>query len=218
MKNKMGEQPGSHSNRTIAGTRYKWLMIVVLLIALGMGLGVPSIASATPALGPQPWGEFQFGTPPDAAVACFGCVPSAGGNSFFLDAPPWTFSGPAILVVTDAFIAVDRFQVFDNLVSLGLTSAPSGVTPAQCDAGPAGDTSNPVFCFQDANYSHGVFALGDGSHSLTINHTAGIAGAAYFCAQGPSNCGVKLPEPSAMFLMGSGLVGLAAWGRRRLRM
>src|SRR5205807_246059 len=57
------------------------------------------------------------------------CIPSSGTPTEFLDAPPWTFVAPAagaLLTVTDAFLAGDRFQVFDFGASLGLTSAPVG--------------------------------------------------------------------------------------------
>src|SRR5262249_52433933 len=75
------------------------------------------------------------------------CIPSGGTPSSFLDAPPWTFvasSVGAVLRVTDAFRAGDRFQVLDFGVALGLTSAPTG--SADC-----GD--DPAVCLQTAGIS-----------------------------------------------------------------
>src|SRR5207237_8943765 len=38
--------------------------------------------------------------------------------------PPWTFTGAASIFVQDLFTRGDRFQVFDNAGSLGMTSVP----------------------------------------------------------------------------------------------
>jgi hypothetical protein len=75
------------------------------------------------------------------------------------------------LTVTDAFSLGDRFEVFDSGVSLGQTSSvPVG--------GACG--SDPVPCLASA--SNATFALGAGSHSITITATTSPfgGGAAYF--------------------------------------
>ena len=79
-------------------------------------------------------------------------------------APPWTFSGPASLLVLDLFLSGDQFQVFDNSVSLGLTSAP-GVT-IQCGQVLIGDIGCAL---ADLDFSRGVYVFGPGNHSITIN-------------------------------------------------
>src|SRR5437879_4732610 len=103
------------------------------LIALSAALGL-----AAPAYGgPIPFNtflEFGFSTAGTPATGCDPadpsgpfCIPSSGTPTQFLDAPSWTFLAPAggaILTVVDAFLAGDRFQIFDFGVSLGLTSIP----------------------------------------------------------------------------------------------
>src|SRR5438046_253729 len=81
-------------------------------------------ASAT-AIPLNQWEEFQFGVAGSALAACTSCTP--GDISVFAPAPPWTFTcaTSCTLVVTDGFQSIDQFQFFDNLVSLGLTSAPT---------------------------------------------------------------------------------------------
>jgi len=157
--------------------------------------------------------EFSFF---DAGQPAAGCAPADPGGDFcvpgsgtqFLNAPPWTFVAPlggATLIVTDAFTAGDRFQVFDFGVSIGLTSAPIG-------AGSCG--SDPVTCLANANISHGVFALAAGAHSLTL--TAILAptggGAGYLQAQV-----AQIPEPSLSALLTAGLLALYGWRSRARR-
>lgn len=115
-------------------------------------------------------GSFAKGCAP-ADPGGFLCVPSSGGNSEFATAPPWTFNGGSILTVTDAFDAGDQFEVFDNNVSIGMTSVPSGST---------GCGSDPVPCFANPNISSGTFNLGGGAHSITMQLLTGFSGAAYF--------------------------------------
>jgi hypothetical protein len=122
------------------------------------------------------WQEFQFFGVGVPAIGCTAmtCTPSSAGNSVFAPAPPWTFVAGETgvrLTVTDAFLLGDRFEVFDSGVSLGETSAvPVG--------GACG--SDPVPCLASA--SNATFALGEGSHSITITPTASPfgGGAAYF--------------------------------------
>ena len=74
--------------------------------------------------------------------------------------------------MTDAFLNGDVFEVFDNNVSIGQTSA---VAPS----GSCGD--DPVPCFGDPASSSAEFPLGPGNHSITITPTDTVApGAAYF--------------------------------------
>jgi hypothetical protein len=182
--------------------RTRWFLAVA---AAGL-LFTASSAQASPINVNDPlWYEFGFGAPPDAAISGVGFVPSSGGNSQFAGDPAWTFvlgAGGGAITVTDAFLRVDQFQIFDNLASLGLTSAPSG-------SGSCGD--NPVPCLADPLTSHGIFALGAGAHSITINHVAGQAGAGYFRVD------AAVPEPATFGLLGLGVLALAAKARARRR-
>lgn len=161
------------------------------------------------------WLEFGFtdvGTPatgcdPADPAGPF-CIPSFGTPSTFLDAPAWTFSagaGGASLTVVDAFLSGDRFEVFDSGVSLGLTSAPT----AGLDCG-----DDPVFCLGTSGMSQFVFALGAGSHSLTIVPTASEGfGASYLFVSGTPGT-TPVPEPATWMLFA---LGAAALGLTRLR-
>src|SRR5262245_21052115 len=90
-------------------------------IALAFALTIPACAGA---ISPGIFYEFGFSTAGTPATGCDPadpagpfCTPSSGTPTTFVSAPPWTFMAPsdgAILTVTDAFLAGDRFQVFDS--------------------------------------------------------------------------------------------------------
>jgi hypothetical protein len=153
------------------------------------------------------WYEFAFsdagalatGCSPDDPAGPF-CIPSGGTPTSFADAPPWTFTtgaSGATLTVTDAFESGDLFQIFDFGASAGLTSA--FVPRADC-----GD--DPVPCLGDPGMSHGVFAFGVGSHSITIVPTASLGGGAgYFRLEGTAGPS-PVPEPATVSLVAAGLV------------
>src|SRR5690606_35581913 len=91
-----------------------------------------------------------------------------GTNPASIDTPdgPWTFTlaAPGTLTVLDGFLSTDRFELFDNLVSIGTTSAP-------IDGGTCG--SDISCALGDSRYSSGIFALAAGDHSLTGTQTLG---------------------------------------------
>ena len=127
------------------------------------------------------WYEFAFTSPGAPTTGCSPadpagppCTPSSGGNSVFADAPPWTFTGPARLTVTDAFNYGDSFEVLDFGVPIGFTPPVAG--------GPGGCGSDPVPCVADPLTSTRVFDLGAGGHSITITPIVAVfnMGAAYF--------------------------------------
>ncbi|MDT7688542.1 MAG: hypothetical protein QOE46_1301 [Acidobacteriota bacterium] len=144
-------------------------------------MSTASIMGSVPVGGP--WIEFAFTGTGSMATGCSpadsggpGCSPSSGGNSAFGGKPPWTFTAPAggaMITVTDAFLRGDQFDVLDNNVAIGPTSAP--VTTGSC-----GDNPDP--CLVDPQVSHGVFNVAAGPHSITIRAKASPfgAGAAYF--------------------------------------
>jgi hypothetical protein len=161
-----------------------FLRLFTACATVGVALVVVSPANASGVPIGGPWQEFQFTAAGVPATGCTSCVPSSGSNSVFAPAPPWTFTAGATgvkLTVTDAFLIGDRFEVFDAGVSLGQTSAVA--VGGSCG-------SDPVPCLASA--SHATWALGAGSHSITITPTVSPfgGGAAYFlpAALAASDC------------------------------
>jgi hypothetical protein len=181
-------------------------MATIVMTAIALAFTSP--ANAGP-IQMGTWLEFGFGIAGVPATGCDPadpsgpfCIESSGTPTSFLDAPPWTFQAPlqgAVLVVTDAFLAGDRFQIFDFGVSRGLTSLPSG--SADC-----GD--DPVPCLATAGISKGSFIFASGNHSISITPTLapGGGGSAYLRVD-------AVPEPSTWILLGGGLA--AIWLCRR---
>jgi hypothetical protein len=185
-------------------------------------IGVVFIAvllSAVPALAdPIPfdlWEQFGFDSVGTPATGCDPndpggpfCIGSFGTPTDFAPAPPWTFSAPggALLQVTDAFEAGDRFEIFDFGSSLGLTSAPSGSD----DCG-----SDPVVCLATAGVSQGVFSLGTGNHSISITPVSAPSGSGtgfFIVSQSEA-----VPEPGSWALLASSALALLAVRRGRRR-
>ena len=72
---------------------------------------------------------------------------------------------PVILKVTDAGLAGDQFNIFDN-------SAPLGSTPDTGAPDPFSTfVEDPDLAYGDSTFSHGSFLLSAGSHSITIQAT-----------------------------------------------
>src|SRR5262249_49411700 len=116
------------------------------------------------------------------------------------------FSGSAVLTAQDLSLSVDRFQVFDNSVSLGDTSAETPGSDCGFDIG---------VCSSNVALSKGVFSLDAGSHSITIkvvDSGQGSGSAALSAAATPA----AAPEPSALPLLGLGLGLLAFAARKRI--
>jgi|GEM_PF-2958061 len=207
--------------------RIKALKIIVLAFAFAL-LAAPSQSAASPATSVDPttpWGQFHFNAAGTDAEGClFICDPlflSSGNNAFQLGDPPWTFTGAGVLIVQDVFLRGDRFEIFDNDVSLGLTN-----DPVIDDNLAPGCGSDPAVCFFVAGSSHGIFELGDFAHSITIRVAQAPAffgtpgGVAYLCVDsGRGECGVPLgdqqvSEPSSMLLLAVGFAGAFVWLKR----
>lgn len=184
----------------------------VVRTALRLGVALLAVAALDARAGPIPINtflEFGFTDPGIAATGCDPadpagpfCIPSSGTPTSFLDAPPWTFSlaGPAFLRVTDVLESGDRFQVYDNGASLGLTSLPDGVS----DCG-----DDPAVCLTVAGMSKADFPLAAGAHSLTLIATLSPGG-------GGSGYLAVVPEPATLLTLLVGLAAAAGFARRKL--
>lgn len=160
------------------------------------------------------WYEFSFETPGTSAMGCFPndaagnfCTPSSGTPTTFLDAPAWTFTAGAdgaVLIVTDAFLSGDQFEVLDFGAPIGFTSVPG-------DAVDCGD--DPVPCLADPDMSHGFFLMAAGNHSITIAPSAGEPGSAYLMVDTTQ----VVPEPATLMLLGTGTAMTLLRARRRRR-
>jgi len=171
-----------------------------------------SITSAVAVSPNGPWYEFLFtDIGVDAGACSINCTPSSGLNSVYAPDSPWTFECPAEgcwLTVTDAFLNGDEFEIFDNSVSIGNTSevAPTGI----CEP----DETDPEDCLIDNNSSSGMFVLGPGSHSITIQPTISPfkLGAAYFKIEThESTVAGELLSLDSSALVISGLTSSAVW-------
>ncbi len=158
-------------------------------------------ASATPISIGQ-WYEFGFGDPVGPLVGCTALTCTPGVLSTFAPDPAWTFDCPTDhckIVVTDGFLAVDQFQLFDFGFSIGITSAPTGASGHSC-------SNDELACLADPLMSHGTFIVASGAHSITGTHILGIPGAAFLI--------VTVPEPAPLLLIGAGLLILIGMRRR----
>ena len=130
------------------------------------------------------------------------------GNALSFD---FTLSGSAYLKVVDAGFAGDRFNVYDNgTLLLGETSAAFNTYPAS--VGVDFDAA-----YASSLYSHGLFLLGAGSHTITglLSQSALDGDSNPFNATVGAVSLTAVPVPAAawLYLTGTALMGFIS--RRR---
>ncbi|MBT8060696.1 MAG: hypothetical protein KJO33_13940, partial [Gammaproteobacteria bacterium] len=125
------------------------------LVGSGTAFANPGDNGAGLTSGPQPLAPITVGD--GWQLFGFGDVGSVSG--------PFDYSsgvGTAVYV-TDDFCRGDQFEVYDNDVSLGVTSP---VAEGECD------DIGPDAAFEDPEYSSGCFNLPPGDHSITVEAIA----------------------------------------------
>jgi hypothetical protein len=149
---------------------------------------VPGTGNAIPLSIDGGWHTFDFG---------------AVGTSWSPTNYTFSLSGPAVLIAVDAYLAGDRFEIFDNGLSLGSTSLPAG--------GGGNIGNNFDLALTNPNFSSGQFLLAAGNHDIsgTVLVSTGDQGTGALRVD-------TVPEPSSLLLMALGLVGAGFATRRRL--
>jgi hypothetical protein len=112
-----------------------------------------------------------------------------------------------LLTVVDGGYAGDRFQVFDNSVLLGETSA------VAADGAGTNVDLNFAAALANANFSRGSFTLGEGLHQITGLLSQSSLDALNSTVGGLSAVPVPLPASLLLLFTGGGFMSLFA--RRR---
>ncbi|MFA7665845.1 MAG: hypothetical protein WCY32_06950 [Burkholderiaceae bacterium] len=198
--------------RKMASTSLSRLIGMAVSLACVVLLGFPAQHAKAVPVSLDTWYEFAFGGPGTALVSGADTVlatnPPDGKPVVQVGDGPWTIttSTPVRLIVLDLFASTDQFEIFNDLTSIGSTSAPT--------AGGACDTDISCALGDPDHYSYGEFILAAGSHSLTGTQLAGTAGAGVFQLTEIAS----VPVPGALALLFAPgvllLAGVAARGRR----
>lgn len=182
-----------------------YLVAGIAAVALA-GFGVVTPQANATAISTNVWYEFGFGAASGSPlVSGVGFAPATNapdGNPIVqVGDPVWTITstGPLKLYVQDLFVPIDQFDMFNNAVDLGLTSAPSNNSAATC----GGDITG---CIASLGNSRGTYILPAGADSLTGDRlcTNCEAGAAVF-----ELTAATVPEPSSLAVLGAALLALA---------
>jgi len=165
---------------------------IVICLALTLNMGLAAVKAKADAITPgDGWQRFQF---------------LAKGSAWYEPSSfEFTLVSNGILKVTDAFNAGDQFSVYDS--TLGFLGNTSYVPPV-----PSAVNDIPDSAFTDPAFSHASFLLNPGSYIISG-----------FAIESPYNEGgaylrvdfAPVPLPSAVILLGSGLLGLVGWRRFR---
>lgn len=182
----------------------RWLATTVLTLAAALA-AVPTTATPLALGGPwivldQTMATGDFFTAPDATHV-------------------WTLNCPSTcrFIITDLFVATDRFEVYDGLVLIATTPLLPDWTALA--AGPFDSppwTDDPDIAFSSGFFSSLVISLGAGSHSLSIRdiHIPPTVSGAPF-GDGTVAFRAAIPEPATLALLGLALVGLGFVRRKK---
>ncbi len=145
-------------------------LILISIPCFAGGLGTPDTncnpAVDPPVVGGCTWYNF-YGFIADGSIHA-----GSSFTNYYVQAsdPPWTITttGNQVIRVLDGGHQGDTFQVFDNGVLLGETSATAIDANHSCAGDPTGPGTDPAACWNDPLMSRGTFPLTAGAHSITV--------------------------------------------------
>ncbi len=171
-------------------TTFKALAVAAATVTAGSASG-PAQAATINLVADSGWTRFSFGD-----------VGTTVGRSF-----SFSLATNAILTIVDGFFAGDQFEVFNNAVSLGATSAP--VTPS------SNTGMNFDVALASGQHSLGQYNLGPGTYLISMDVLGRSPGAGnHLGAIRLDMAAVPVPAGGALLLTG---LGVAALFRRRRR-
>src|SRR5262245_27787105 len=163
---------------------------LLVLASLWLALGISSPAAATSITVDGGWLNFTW-------------TDGIGPIDTPSDGFQFTSATSVVVQITDAGLIGDRFEIFVDSASQGLTSAPVG-------SGPSGAFSGPA-AWADSRLSKISLNLGPGSYDIDISVNTSIAVPAGGFIQVLS----VVPEPSLLGMLALGFAGLLGLGARR---
>ena len=116
-------------------------------------------------------------------------------------------TGPIVINVVDCCDPGDQFTVYDNGTLLGTTDLVATGNTFLCGSGDA--------CFANSLLSQGSWVVGTGVNDITIYAASSPLGSGEaFVESVPL---AATPEPGSIYLLGSGILGLTGFLRRKLK-